>query len=525
MPKDDHPIIDIHSHAFNARYVPMRRVIKARMWVDSPYKPLILLANGLGILDAAAALLATSTPWTEDQRRQQWAAVRAYLAKRGMDEKNDAHLFEAITHTPAVQPRLVWNTDSTSRGNPEDLGPFAWLSHRVIGNETLVRLAANAFVDEPVGIASFGVSFMSHESDLLKRMQRLQPGVDLFVYENMDLVPSFYHGIQTQAYSYSSERPVSQERKDGDPEKSAVMRIRKLRAESKGKMITFVAWNPFRSMNEAKVKSLEIVKREIAKGASGVKFYPPFGYRPSGNDFSKFKRPFFLSEAREQWVNRYLGNHPKGNEAAIMAARAKQLDALNEELFSWCAKEQIPIFTHCNDGEFRAFDSEEYGDCANPEYWRPVLVKHPRLKLCFGHAGGTADWYGEHGPREEKVPGSRKWGAIVRELCLTYPNVYCEFGIHEEVTDPIHAENIYRSLLKFLPMRGKGGWALGEKVMYGSDFFMPAQVSWAGYLAGFQKLFSLRGLTQYKSKFFAGNALDYLNGKGRPRITVSNRFR
>lgn len=266
---------------------------------------------------------------------------------------------------------------------------------------------------------------------------------------------------------------------------------------------------------------MEIVKREIEKGASGVKFYPPFGYRPAQNDFSKFKRPFFLSEARGQWNNRYLGNHPSGDEAAIMAARAKELDALNEELFAWCADKQIPIFTHCNDGEFRAFDSEEYGDCANPKYWEPVLAKHPNLKLCFGHAGGTADWYGEHRPRKEHVHKSAGWGALVRQFCLDYPNVYCEFGIHEEATDPVHAEHFHRSLVKLLPLRGKGGWTLGDKVMYGSDFFMPAQVSWGNYLCGFQKLFSLPGLTQYKARFFAGNALNYLNAKKRPRITVS----
>ena len=57
----NHPIVDVHTHMFNARYLPLKHVVKARMWAGGPTWPLTLLANGLGLLDAATVLLATSS--------------------------------------------------------------------------------------------------------------------------------------------------------------------------------------------------------------------------------------------------------------------------------------------------------------------------------------------------------------------------------------------------------------------------------------------------------------------------------
>jgi len=242
-----------------------------------------------------------------------------------------------------------------------------------------------------------------------------------------------------------------------------------------------------------------------------VKFYPPLGCRPSGNDFSEIPKPLGR-EARKQWQHRYGGHD------------GKHLDNINEELFAYCEQNDIPIFTHCNTGEFRAYDDVAYAEMAHPKYWIPVLNRHPNLRLCFGHAGGVTDWYQGFGGIPEKVKGEASWGVIVRDLCRKYRNVYCEFGIHEGVANAKPVEPFYHTLLVELPSKNlsngeRGDYPLAEKVMYGSDYYMPINCSPQKYLEGFQKLFSLDGMGDYKKKFLYQNAEKYL------KRSVANRWR
>jgi len=520
--KDDCPIVDVHTHLFNSRYMPLKHVVKARMWAAGASKPLTLIANGLGLTDAAAVLLATRTPADKYEAAARQKLVDAYLARHGGSALNDVDLFHAMAHSQVSNPKLDLPFRDRLRGSPEDIGPLEYLAYETFGEGFLVDYIAKWFVHDPAdgvsanGVASFAVGMMSEEGESLKRMERLFPQVDLFVYQSMDLVPSFYAG-HTHAYSYSRD-----DNHDDSTHKPAASlpRIRELCKESDGRLIHFVAWNPFRTLNRegGAVPSLQLVKQAVQNGASGVKFYPPLGYRPSCNDFTGYKKPFFLSEARKQWNNRYLGNHPHGRETDVLKQRAQEMDRVNEELFAWCADNDIPIFSHCNTGEFRAYYTEEYAENANPAYWEPVLKKHPKLRLCFGHAGGVTDWYGKCAQPSGHVPGTEKWGECVRRLCRTYPNVYCEFGIHEDIAHPETAEFIYDTLLRELPERGDGKWKLADKVMYGSDYFMPVSVTPKQYLEGFQRIFSLRGMEIYKARFFSGNAMKYLKRK------VANRF-
>lgn len=521
----DHPIVDVHTHLFNSRYLPLKHVVKARMWAGGVTAPLTLLANGLGLTDAAAVLLATSTPSDECQARERQAKVDAYLKKRNESRDNDVHLFHALTHNPVSEPHLFIKSQSSSRGQPEDIGPLAYLAYHTFGHEFLADYIARWFVHDPAdlshgvtGVAPFGVSMMSSERESWERMTKAFPTVDLFVYQSMDLVPSFFGGV-THTYSYSKDDHGSAPGKSGDA--ASLPRIRRMCAESDGRLIHFVAWNPFRTLNltDNMVASLDVVKLGIKRGASGVKFYPPLGYRPACNDFSDYKKPFFLSEARSQWNNRYLGRDRTGRESEILKKRAAEMDRVNEELFAWCADNDIPIFTHCNTGEFRAFHTEEYAENANPAYWEPVLARHPNLRLCFGHAGGITDWYGPCAKQHGHVKGSEQWGAKVRDLCRRYRNVYCEFGIHENVANSATAEPIYRSLQAELPQSASNGkgWKLADKVMYGSDYFMPVGVAPDKYLEGFERLFSLPGLQCYKARFFSGNAMKYLKREVKDR--------
>ncbi len=545
--KKDHPIVDVHTHAFNARYLPIKHVIAARKW-------------GAGIwflpsawLEAAAVTITGGTPKTECAAADRAERMRQWEKTHGPIGNDDSKRLTAMIATNKSQPHLAWTVSprqkeeelaskpspsSTSppaindRGTGDDIGPAGWVAYHMGVKWVVTRLVGSLFghgaeaTPDKENIARSAVSLMSSEKENWERMQHFFPQVDLFVYQNMDLVPSFYPKGRKGTYAYSySDNHVGKDSVD-----SALPRIQTMCKESQGKMIYFVAWNPFRTVaknaylaseNEAErnrgrtmVDSLKLVQDAITKGgASGVKFYPPLGYRPHCNDFSQIPKPWG-QEARLQWKDRY------GHTAAEHGTAA-DLDALNEELFAWCESNNVPIFTHCNTGEFRAYDEPVYAEMANPKYWIPVLQKHHNLRLCFGHAGGVSDWYGgcESGPK--KVEDEKKWGGIVRKLCLKYENVYCEFGIHDDVAkDPAMAQQLYQNLGILLPEKCRGKWTLdakykklptlGDKVMYGSDYFMPVAVSPQDYLLSFETLFSMEKLRGYKPQFFSGNAMKYL---------------
>ena len=150
---------------------------------------------------------------------------------------------------------------------------------------------------------------------------------------------------------------------------------------------------------------------------------------------------------------------------------------------------------------------------AHPGYWRDYLearskeIGEPsRLRLCLGHAGGPDFWFG--GRRD------RKWGEIVVELCRKYPNVYCEIGAHEQIADPKKREYFIALLNKRfeVPTSTEFPYRLSDKMMYGSDWFMPGKVfPQVDYLFGYQIALLDPRIVPYYRKFFFENALNYLD--------------
>ena len=525
-PKKDCAIVDMHTHAFNARYLPIRHVIEARVGTTG----VRLLPRPF--LEAAAVAITGATPKTEAEAKARAERIAEWEKRHGSTKDDDDKLVVAMLETHQRSPRIHWSWSKIeepngsagsvlakdTRGTGDEIGPIGWIVYH-LGVKSIINSFVSATFShgdkqsaDTANLSHSIVSLMSSESEILKRMDHFFPEVDLFVYQSMDLVPSFYPQGKTGTYAYSYSKDdffdnSNGPHKQGDPA-SALPRIRAMCKESDGRMIHFVAWNPFRTVAKNAypemdlMDSLSLVQRAVANGASGVKFYPPLGYRPHCNHPEEIKRP--SGEAGVQYDSRY---RPGDNQDRLSG---KTLDDINESLFAWCASQGVPIFTHCNVGEFRAYDDPIYAEMANPEYWKPVLIKHPNLRLCFGHAGGEADWYGDCAARPQKLEGQAGWGKIVRELCLKYPNVYCEFGIHEDVADKHMAGHLYKRLVELLPTTGEGGWPLADKVMYGSDHFMPINVPPPCYLESFEKLFSIGELRPYKAKFFSGNAMKYL---------------
>ena len=523
----NHPIVDVHTHSFNSRYLPVKRIAQARRfgkgwwWIPS------------ALVDAGIALITSSTPKCPTVDRDS-----EIQAKTNTCKPTEVQRMEYMLDHPVEKFRRTLRGALSGDGESLLAGPLGNVLYYVGLRRAVVELIAGAFKHDDAQhpdekgemIPRFLVRLMSSEKESWKRLQEDYPSVDLFVYQMMDMTPSYYSqyrginkesrakGFPTEAYSIGSSHNSSY---------SGLQRAQDVCNATQGRMIQFVPWNPFRSFrgldsDQSEKGSLEIVKAAIHEGAAGVKFYPPLGYRASGNNFADVRRPklfgVFSTEATRQWESRYM-TIPKHGERSIVQ-NGKDLDALNETLFAWCARNDVPIFTHCNNGEFRAYENSAYADMANPKWWALVLKKHPNLRICFGHSGGVADWYGDCAIGNKDFPKEKReeWGRMVRDFCRTYPNVYCEFGCHDSVGHLEQAQQFYEALKRHLPTQGNGNWKLADKIMYGSDWYMPTNVSPHTYLESFEKLFSLPGLQQYKARFFSGNAMKYL------KRTVSNRW-
>jgi len=175
---------------------------------------------------------------------------------------------------------------------------------------------------------------------------------------------------------------------------------------------------------------------------------------------------------------------------------------------------------------------------APPCLWGEVLKQHPDLLLILGHAGGGEAWFGQPGPTagrdaswdrtiEHPLDKTRRAFTFDRQaynLCVAFPNVYCDMGYSMEV---LHDKN--RGFFEVRLKRLAGGAALTreaiprdwdfcqaqdlpprydlrEKILYGSDWMMP-EAAFVGteYFKAFQDVFDGE-LAPYRHLFFGENA-------------------
>ncbi len=299
-------------------------------------------------------------------------------------------------------------------------------------------------------------------------MLEMYPQVSLFVHHMMDL-----------EMAYSDKPAILFE--------DQYQSIPKLDAAFNGKFVHFVAFDPFR-----RKRALDYVKQGLAAGAIGVKFYPPSGYCAACNPDPE-PPP---SDARElqRWQSRYGGVEP---------LKGADLDRINDELFQWCQSNDIPIFTHCTPHGFDAVSG--YGLKSDPKYWECALKKYPKLRLCFGHSGGDDYWF-------STMTENVGFGVDVVRLCLEYENVYCETGYLEQILNTQSQDALKNRLAQKINQQSPvGSWRFGDKIMYGTDWYMIAKETHPEkYLKDFSELFNDPRLSPWRRQFFGHNAIAFL---------------
>lgn len=439
MTLDKNEIIDIHTHLFNLKYLPIWGVLASRGIPNktSRFVEFVLLRltgesfsdfkNSKTILDYDDLTYPYEFSRLDDDDLIEMVIKFA---------ENDQEILDNILLQEAAEEHaeLKRNHKNTGDISSEDYkkNVLRWIIKKALAGFAYLR---------------WFLFMTKAEEKLMKSMIKNYPEVKTFVFHMMD-TEHFFPGDGN--YSAKCHIPFDQQIKN----------MKRLIKQYPDKLKGFVAYNPKRD------KGIEVVENALKDGFTGIKFYPPLGYNP-----------------------------------------AKSI-----ELFQYCSKNKIPVFTHCTPTGFEA--KKGYGSNANPKNWEIVLRKVKDLKLCLGHAGGVVGWFDDFSP--ENIFPESSFAKKVVELCTTYENVYTEVGFLDDIEKPEQKDE-FAKRLQYLFRDTSAPFNLSTKIMYGSDWHVLMNHSgglFKSYSLEFLKLLERKEFNEFKNlkeQFFKLNAEKYLD--------------
>jgi predicted TIM-barrel fold metal-dependent hydrolase len=274
----------------------------------------------------------------------------------------------------------------------------------------------------------------------------------------------------------------------------------------KGKIHPFVAYDPARELAVEKGllrpdgkpethSSLALVKDAIEnKGFIGVKLYNSLGYRPYNNAEAQDYR-------RKIRIHRKLGHHE--------AMSGQDFDRVLYELYDYCAKNGVPITTHCGMGGIEAYHDASW-DFGHPTFWADVLEKpeFSDLRVNLAHFGwNTATGYDG---KDRKRRAS--WVKQICEMVARYPNLYTDVS-HHRVIDYKTRRHFEAEYAKMRQASGTAWPQIVQGILFGIDWHVIKRVEeYDKFLKAYEDVL-VKG-AQYApgelDAFFSGNAMRFL---------------
>ncbi|KKC99498.1 amidohydrolase family protein [Photobacterium halotolerans] len=473
-------IIDLHTHLFNAGYVPLREIMnvswgipKAESYLIAKLIRVFIKYSDLDYEQAFKNARAEKSLTHGDELiYDEYSRVIENLALQVYEHPN-ANLHAEELSQLLDQIEFEYGEESEFHETRKELASFgSWVGKAI---KKLLEKAFSA-IESGLDKLDFVFKMLCSETYLLTQLQK-------FYHRKFGDSFLLMHLMMDMQYPYHAKKgsiPVNFDEEQ-------LPKMAALSQRSAGSLIGFSAFDPLRCL------TLKLDKREITErieasrdyGMCGFKFYPPLGYKPSGNDDPK-------------------------------------LEAVVDVFFSYCENNGIPVFTHCTPTGFEVHPGKS-GEHAHPKYWKVRLEKNPNLIVCFGHAGGgkrmfqgnqEMGWLAGGGLDSEEWASENNFARWVAELCRTYPNAYCEFGYSHEVMNSASDEQLFIKRLTMELNRNDGFYSLSEKIMYGSDWHMPEVVNDLNkYIESMVRIFDSPDydLAGVKELFFYENAIKYLN--------------
>ena len=510
-------VIDLHTHLFNVRYIPLAAFFESRgapRWLAKLGKRFFHFLTGKPDLERLLARKDTEEAVVEFAASAFILEIDSIVAGHQSagttysDAERISFALDSVREAEAY--RLLRDIDrelgeefaSTSKFDDAmreliaerfSLGPFKTVENtKSIGfiGRLVLRLIKKLFrgIETGLDYLSFFFTLVSTERGLwhsLSSAYSPERNVNLFVHYMMDMDGSFSGESYFAFYDDQLKRLTQIEQSAG------------------GTVIGFSAFDPFRAVAngiDTTEKMDQFLGRSIAYGKVGFKFYPPLGYLPSGNKNPKF-------------------------------------NYVNDLFFSWCQRNAVPVMAHCTPEGFE-LEKGKSGVNSHPKNWEDVLSRYPELTLCYGHAGGGVrevpekdskkrrTVYGWMAPPPGELPADdRYWNdddnyaRWVVEHCCKYKNVYCDLSIiHEIIFDDkvpgadLRARDILRiRLADALSPELANPYQFKDKLIYGSDWPMPQMVNDADpYLEAVNEIVSDPKVPIEPAKFYVNNALDFL---------------
>lgn len=490
-------IIDIHCHLFNLKYLPVAGIVRRYSNNKVPH----IIAKGLEWLlhkNTGESFSAHLEHFIYSDKPGYYnMPLHEYLG----EEKLDYEMYEIFDFQPAESVTAIENMslvgdvlegelsnalDEYEKLNEPGLEGFVNFelmdeTSRIKHRAGLLRRMLNWILEKAEALKNYIKWFIfmtNSEEDIYNHIvNKDELGVDKYLHLMMDVDHFFNKNSGDLRY-----------RSYFDFEKVQIPNFQRLNS-THSNLIGFVAFNP------ARKNCLEIIDDALKnKGFRGVKVYPPLGYKPYDDDL-------------------YSKNI--------------------KELFVYCEKARVPLFTHCNNQGFEAWPKKKSGYCSNPVNWELVLEEHPDLILCLAHGGGVEGWFSPNlasdklkaseiqagdikDEKEAQKDWNKSYASMVFKLCVKYPNVYCDAAYLDEMVNSDGSFNIEakghfkKRLLKLFKSESR----FAKKIMYGSDWHMLFQEGKNNvYLKNYIEFFSDTEFDNYRNDFFYNNANSYLNAK------------
>lgn len=491
-------IVDLHTHLFNARYIPLASIIAGAMGRDQ------------------SRLATTVARLLENLAGSSYSPEAAHEGIQGikaLSEKGDRYYLDALWQV--AEQELIRSTGSLKAMNAgaaflETL-PSDSIARERMGSSELMEIlreldqidyAAEGWSGEfpadlqgertqksftqGLGWAEFALKkalwavtrlmdrdFWDHAENLLEFFFTMLNSEQRMIANVFDsygagLPPlQIVHYLMDMQMGYPSKQPP---RYPFYPDQLNMME--KLHRDNPGRVFGFSAFDPRREDWQ------ERAEYALKHGFLGFKFYASMGFKPIGN------------------------THQPEVEARI------------EAFYDFCIACDVPIFTHCTPQGFQT--PQKLGGYAHPEYWRKVLSNERwhKLRLCLGHAGGEYAENGElksHGwmaETNEEWAHKDNFARIVAELCVKFPNVYCELAYITDILDG-QSERLMANLDRAMALTGD--FKFIEKLAFGTDWHMPDAVdNTRRYLDAFLEIFDREAMQDFREEFFWKNSYRYL---------------
>ena len=506
------PVIDIHAHTFNARYLPLEGILLGKRDAAPPISSLI--TDHCARLTARALIDQTElsaipghegiprVDGTQELRRQGRPGPVCRILLGLVDKAIREGAWDP-SKSVMEQMAIVDDMAATKMTVLERMAARAAARMMGMGDHVMAGRETAETVSGIQAAVRFLWLLTQNDAAMVENYRAMHAGPPML-------------GKLTVVSHMMDLGPVYNQCPDGrsllDFESQQVRRMEHFQAQPDSGLIYFVAYNPYRDFltNCPPTDSLDLVRRAILEhGARGVKIYPPSGYRPAGNDIRPRPVGLFEKQPKRQWDARYarLGNNPNHT-----------LDQQLERLLEWCIAQDVPVFVHCGHQEFEA--RRGYGaHHADSLFWQQFLESHSTpgqpctLRLCLGHAGGDEFWH------DSRQNAYSEWGRRVYELCTRYPNVYCEITTDVAMTREEGRAILVERLARLFDESARASQApeltgvrhpFSQKLMYGTDWYLPDQGRPAAVLLGTQKAFLHERLRAHYADYFSANARRYL---------------